>query len=121
MLVRTSASMYWNPGFAVSGAWTQTSGEEFRGRRIGLDFGNTINFSPNLMAGMSLGVNFAFFPDRLNGKRQDQSATFTATGGYRVNDELNLLMQITALGNFSNVSAYRYNRVIASIGGNYSF
>ncbi len=121
MLVRTSARMYWNPGVAVSGAWTQTSGEEFRGRRVALDFGNTFNFSPSLKAGMTLGVNFAFYPDRLNGKRQDQSLTFTTTAGYRVTDEFNLLTQITAMGNFSNVSAYRYNRLIASIGGNYSF
>ncbi len=121
MLLRTSATTYWNPGVAVTGAFTQTTGEEFRGRRVGLDFGNTFNLNSDLMAGITLGLNFAWFPDRLNGARQDQAINFTATGGYRLTDEFNLMMQMTALSNFSNTAAYRYNRVLASIGGNYAF
>ncbi len=112
---------YWNPGISLSGIWTQTTGEEFRGRRVALDFGNTFNFSPNLIAGLSTGLTATWYPDRLNGIRRDQCVNIVASGGYRLTDEFNVLASLSYVSNFSNVSAYRFNRMVAAIGGNYAF
>lgn len=120
-VVATNTTTYWNPGISVTGWWTQTSGEEFRGRKVSLDFGNTFYFSRNWIAGVSAGINAAWYPDRLNGIRRDQGITGIASTGYQLTDEFNILASLSYTGNFSNVSAYRYNRFIAAVGGNYAF
>ena len=120
-IIATNTTTYWNPGVSVTGWWTQTSGEEFRGRKVALDFGNTMYFSRHWIAGMTVGINAAWYPDRLNGIRRDQGITGIASTGYQLTDEFNILASLSYTGNFSNVSAYRYNRLIAAVGGNYAF
>ncbi len=120
-VIATNTTTYWNPGISLTGYWTQTNGEEFRGRRIAIDFGNTVYFNRHWIAGVSAGIGAAWYPDRLNGIRRDQGINVIASSGYQLTDEFNILATVSYVDNFSNVSAYRFNRVIAALGGNYAF
>lgn len=118
---RADIRTYWNPGVAVTADYTRTAGEEFRSGRLAIDFANTFYFTRKLVAAAGVGAAGAWYDARPSGPRHDQIATVTLSGGYRFTRDLSVLLTLQYLNEFSNVSAYRYNRTIASAGATYLF
>ncbi len=120
-VVRESVGGYWNPSASASIDFNNTSGEEFRSKRLNLDFSNSMYVSNDILSSIGLNIALWQFSDRPAGTRNDQFLALSWNTGYRFSSELTGLLQIQAQSNFTNTASYRYTRIVGNVGASYAF
>lgn len=120
-VAREGIGGYWNPSASLGFDYNNTSGEEFRSKRLSLEFANSMYLSNEILSSVSLNVAISQLTDRPAGTRNDQFVALSWYTGYRFSAELTGLLQLAYQNNFTNTSSYRYSRIVGNVGASYAF
>ncbi len=120
-VARESVGGSWNPAMALAIDYNNTTGEEFRSKRLTMDFSNTIYLSPDFVTSMGATVALVNLSDRPAGTRNDQFLSLTSNLGYRLTTELTALINLQYQNNLTNAASYRYSRIVGNFGASYAF
>ncbi len=120
-VARESVGGSWNPSASLALDYNNTSGEEFRSKRLALDLSNTVYLSPDFITSYGATIALLSFTDRPAGTRSDQFMGVTGNLGYRLMPEMMVLANLQLQSNFTNTASYRYSRIVGNVGATYAF